>query len=122
MAQKLWSDCNEKTIEKVVEIALKCNILVGKWMIFSSNRNTAIDAYWRKIAVGIFKNRFGEKVYTAKVSPLNEDKASHVICIYTQNFCDQDQVLQLEHLLRRAGIFCFLQFKPDIFTHLGIYT
>ena len=55
------------------------------------------------------------------VSPYEEDAGAHVICIYTENFCDQEQVLQLEHMLRRAGIFCFLLFKPDIFTHLGIY-
>ena len=119
MAQKLWRECNEKTIENVVEIALKCRLLTGKWMIFPSNKNTVVDAYWRKIAVGIFNKRFGDKVTTAKVSPHNEDAWSHVICIYTDNFCDQDQVLQLEDMLRRAGIFCPLFFKPDIFSHLG---
>ncbi len=58
---------------------------------------------------------------TAKVSTAEKDEPRHVICVYNENFTDNAEVRELESRLRAIGIRCTMQYKPDVFTYLGVY-
>lgn len=62
------------------------------------------------------------KIWSAKVSPRDPSSNSrHVICVYNQNFTDEEQVVRLDSAIRAAGVKCVLYYKPDVYTYLGIY-
>ena len=46
---------------------------------------------------------------------------SHLICVYTDNYTDTDEVMRVEKQLRSLGIGGVLNYKPDIYTHFNIY-
>ena len=51
-----------------------------------------------------------------------EGRDPHVICVYNRrDFSDQDAIFELEDSIRRVGVKCRMTYKPDAFTHLGIY-
>ena len=45
----------------------------------------------------------------------------HVICVYTRDYTDEEDVMRVEQQLRMIGITGQLSYKPDIYTTLGIY-
>ena len=45
----------------------------------------------------------------------------HVICVYTEDYTDAEDVMRVERELRSLGITEVLFYKPDIYTHLNIY-
>ena len=45
----------------------------------------------------------------------------HLICVYTENYTDIEDVIRVERELRSLGISEVLFYKPDIYTHLNIY-
>ena len=52
----------------------------------------------------------------------NNDFEDHVICIYTPDYEDKDEILRVDDLIRKAGIRGVLRYKPTIFSVLGIYS
>ena len=46
---------------------------------------------------------------------------THLICVYTDNYADEDEVMRVEKELRSLGITGTLCYKPDIYTYLNIY-
>ena len=44
-----------------------------------------------------------------------------MICVYTDNYADADDVMRVERELRSLGINDVLYYKPDIYTYFGIY-
>eukprot|EP00092_Neocalanus_flemingeri_P037012 GFUD01040295.1.p1 GENE.GFUD01040295.1~~GFUD01040295.1.p1 ORF type:complete len:439 (-),score=165.05 GFUD01040295.1:19-1335(-) len=68
----------------------------------------------------------GPSVYMVKVSPVedidpNLARGEHVICVYNTDYKDTEQVMRVENLMRSAGVETLLNYKPDIFSALGIY-
>uniref|UniRef100_A0A671PLY7 Chromosome 11 open reading frame 68 n=1 Tax=Sinocyclocheilus anshuiensis TaxID=1608454 RepID=A0A671PLY7_9TELE len=45
----------------------------------------------------------------------------HVICVYNQNFTEEEQVMRLDAVIHAAGVKCVLYYKPDVYSYLGIY-
>lgn len=72
---------------------------------------------WFTVAKAVAAGKLGN---AAKVSPKKPDN-SHVICIYTKDFTDENDVRRVEKGLRDAGIHVGMQYKPDIYTSLNIY-
>ena len=52
----------------------------------------------------------------------NNDFEDHVICIYTPDYENKDEILRVDELIRKAGIRGQLRYKPTIFSVLGIYS
>ncbi|XP_016300195.1 UPF0696 protein C11orf68 homolog, partial [Sinocyclocheilus anshuiensis] len=62
------------------------------------------------------------KIDSAKVSPRDPRSDSrHVICVYNQNFTEEEQVMRLDAVIHAAGVKCVLYYKPDVYSYLGIY-
>jgi hypothetical protein len=106
------------TVEAIDNLALKTGILGGKWLVYRSRGE--IDSSWLTIARATFEETLG---IGAKVSTAEEDTAKrHVICVYTRNYLDLDDVKRIRGLLRDMGFTESLCYKPDIYTYLDIYS
>jgi len=57
----------------------------------------------------------------AKVSPRDREESTHVICVYTEDFTNEEQVRAVENGLRKIGVTSVMTYKPDVYTTLGIY-
>jgi len=97
------------------ELARRFNMLTGKWMVFAKHHQ--IDALWSRIANATHAGTLG---ISAKVSPRN-DAESHVICIHTRDYSDESDVDKVRFGLRRLGVQWKIGYKPDIYTHCGVY-
>jgi hypothetical protein len=61
---------------------------------------------------------------SAKVSTAAKDppEKPHVICVYTRNYLDLDDVKRVRGTMRNLGFTEPLCYKPDLYTYLNIYT
>ena len=90
---------------------------MGKWLIY---RNAAdIDETWKKIATALFNNELGT---SAKARTAMQKQRSHVICVYTHNYLDLDDVKRVREKLKEMGFTEALCYKPDLYTYLNIYS
>merc|ERR1711913_263068 len=120
-AMKEWEHLgSEATIADVYRLGEKYNITVGKWMLFQTSDR--VDTAWRRLVTALLGGTLGP-VVGAKVSPLDDldGDGRHVICIYTEDFLNKEQVMEAESCIRGAKLFGQLMYKPDIFTYFGIY-
>ena len=56
------------------------------------------------------------KVSTAKTNPLSSNKKIHVICVYTDDWKNRDDVMRVRDELRKLGIKQKILYKADIDT------
>ncbi|XP_045170817.2 UPF0696 protein C11orf68 homolog isoform X1 [Mercenaria mercenaria] len=102
----------------IKDLAIKYNVLGGKWLHFTS-QGGKVDHLWSLIASSVIKDDI--PCYAAKVSAHDDDDNSHVICIYNNDFTNNDEVLDAEKAIRNMGLKGRLMYKPDVYTYLGIY-
>lgn len=115
--EKLLSSGRAVTFQTVKELALNHNVLTGKWLMHLDS-GFKVDHAWECIAKAILDG----KISVAKVSPREPSSdGKHVICVYNENFADEEQVMQLDAAIRATGVKCPLSYKPDVYTYLGIY-
>ncbi|XP_041360569.1 UPF0696 protein C11orf68 homolog [Gigantopelta aegis] len=107
---------NQVTYENIKAIARNNKYLSGKWLVYRDVCD--IDAVWMTIANAVLANKLGQ---AAKVSGRDSDDDHHVICVYTKDFTDVDDVMRVKLMLRQLGVTGRLTYKPDIYTILGIY-
>merc|ERR1719470_365730 len=68
----------------------------------------------------------GKYVYMVKVSPVEDvnpsvSRGDHVLVVYNTCYTDTQQVMRVENRLRSVGLYLPLNYKPDVFSALGIY-
>ena len=61
------------------------------------------------------------KVSTALPSPLSTKSNTHVICVYTHDWTDEEDVMRVREELRKLGIVSNIPYKADIDTLEGKY-
>ena len=117
MLQKSGRSVNYESIK---EIACNHHVTAGKWLFFTDSGGK-VDHLWSLVASAVINNT-GRKIpcYSAKVSAYNDSK-SHVVCVYNEDFTNTEQVMDSERAIRKMGIKCKLQYKPDVYTELKIY-
>lgn len=106
---------NEKT---VMELVRNFNVTSGKWLFFVDSGGKG-DHLWSVVARGIINGTL--TCESAKISSLEDDSDQHVICMYNPDCTDMDQVMEAESSIRKLGIKCCMQYKPDAYTYLGVY-
>lgn len=79
----------------------------GKWMIFPSP--SYVDAIWNRIHKAVEEGQLGNYV---KVMGPNH-KGLYVICVYTYDYEDIDDVMRIREVLRVLGIRQLLSYKSD---------
>ncbi|XP_026990628.1 UPF0696 protein C11orf68 homolog isoform X1 [Tachysurus fulvidraco] len=115
--ERLQSSSRAITFQTIKELALNHSVLTGKWLMHLDT-GFKVDHAWECVARAILDG----KISMAKVSPrVPNSDSRHVICVYNDNFTDEEQVMQLDAAIRATGIKCPLSYKPDVYTYLGIY-
>ncbi|XP_077401256.1 UPF0696 protein C11orf68 homolog [Vanacampus margaritifer] len=115
--EKLVASGRAVNFETVKELALNHSVLWGKWLMHL-DRGFKVDHAWECVARAVVDG----KISSAKVSPHDPIKGGqHVICVYNDNFTDESQVVELDAHIRASGVKCPMSYKPDVYTHLGIY-
>eukprot|EP00088_Acartia_fossae_P025666 TRINITY_DN26467_c0_g1_i6.p1 TRINITY_DN26467_c0_g1~~TRINITY_DN26467_c0_g1_i6.p1 ORF type:complete len:238 (-),score=20.19 TRINITY_DN26467_c0_g1_i6:207-920(-) len=110
-----WSQSTREvqSIAKAFQLAYKYGILAGKWLINAPS--LTIDRLWERIV------ECENRKWQAKVSTRKAGENTHVMCVYTENFMDLEDVFKCESDLRDLGFKGRLAYKPDVFTYLNIY-
>jgi hypothetical protein len=97
-------------------LAVEYSVLGGKWMIFSNS--ASVDMDWSKVAEGVTSGILG---IVADVSTKPDDSGMHVICVFTKNYLDMDDVKRVRQGLRSLGFTKKLKYKPNAFTSCGVF-
>ena len=92
----------------------------GKWLIFVSSLN--LDALWTKIKNAVENGSLGGMAKApAKRNPPFQSSNHGVICVYTYDWEDVQDVKRIRQELRRLGIRRKISYKTDEDTEQGMY-
>ncbi len=93
----------------------------GKWLIFVPIER--IDKVWSQIESATEAGRLGEmsKVATAKPNFNATNSNAKVICVYTYDWMDKEDVIRIRQELRQLGITRKIPYKADEDTESGKY-
>ncbi|KAG6808554.1 hypothetical protein H0H92_003752, partial [Tricholoma furcatifolium] len=106
------------TVEALDALARAHSVLTGKWLIYA--KPYQVDDLWSRIVTKVVANAPSGIGARAKVSPARPEEP-HVICVYVDDYNNMGEVERVRVALRRVGVRWKIGFKPDIYTHLGIY-
>uniref|UniRef100_UPI00358E38BD UPF0696 protein C11orf68 homolog isoform X2 n=1 Tax=Myxine glutinosa TaxID=7769 RepID=UPI00358E38BD len=105
------------TFSVIKRLALDYEYLPGSWLIFLDS-GFKVDHAWACISRAVVDGR----LRSAKVSPsVKGSDQKHVMCIYSQDFTNEEDVFAVDGAIRAAGIKCPMLYKPDVYTYLRIY-
>uniref|UniRef100_UPI00358F21ED UPF0696 protein C11orf68 homolog n=1 Tax=Myxine glutinosa TaxID=7769 RepID=UPI00358F21ED len=105
------------TFSAAKRLALDYECLCGKWILYVDS-GFKVDHAWACISRAVVDGR----LRSAKVSPsVKGSDQKHVMCIYSQDFTNEEDVFAVDGAIRAAGIKCPMLYKPDVYTYLGIY-
>lgn len=93
----------------------------GKWLVFVDAGD--VDEVWAKIKRATEEGRLGDrsKVAAAKPNPNAPDPNERVICVYTHDWTDEEDVRRIREELRGLGITGKIPYKTDEDTLRGRY-
>ena len=93
----------------------------GKWLVFASVKS--VDGVWEKIKKATEEGGLGDssKVATARLNPNAVDSSKKVICVYTYDWTDKEDVMRIRTELRALGITWKIPYKSDEDTDKGKY-
>jgi hypothetical protein len=93
----------------------------GKWLVFALV--SQIDEVWAKIKLATEEGRLGcsAKVATARPNPNATNPDSKVICVYTYDWTDEEDVKRIRQELRQLGITSKIPYKADADTYAEKY-
>lgn len=94
----------------------------GKWCIFLNQSD--VDSAWEKVKNCIEKGKIGHKkvdtgLFLAKVSTklgATNHQNQHVICVYTHDYTNEEEINKTRETLRLLGFTKALQYKRDLET------
>jgi len=93
----------------------------GKWLVFVSTGQ--IDHWWERIKRATEEGNLGisAKAATARANSLATSSKTKLICVYTRDWQDQDDVGRVLRHLRELNVSWRLSYKTDDATISGIY-
>ncbi|KAJ5289071.1 hypothetical protein N7478_002101 [Penicillium angulare] len=103
----------------ILSLARGTGITAGKWMLFPSVQ--MVDSTWKTIVKALDK---GDVCADAKVATNDGSDQSRLICVYTEDFGDKDDVKRVLQMLAREQLFNPrerpIYYKADAYTLLEI--
>ncbi|KAG9699930.1 DUF1917-domain-containing protein, partial [Aureobasidium melanogenum] len=119
----------ERLREDILDLAVSSGITNGKWMLFPKPED--VNRVWKLVAEAVVDGRLGD---TAKVAPadppdlfsaIQKQKASHLVCVYTSDFSDLEDVRRVLEELIELGLAPraadgAIYYKTDVYTYLDI--
>lgn len=93
----------------------------GKWLLFVPVAE--VDSAWAKIQVATEEGRLGSsaKVATSRPNRNAKNPNKRVICVYTYDWTDVEDVRRIREELRRLGFTTKIPYKADEDTYAGRY-
>lgn len=95
----------------------------GKWLIFVPVEE--VDEVWAKIKNAVVDGLLGNRAKVASIYGARVDKFTgskrQVICVYTYDWTDEEDVMRIREELRKLGITETLSYKADADTMAGKY-
>jgi len=90
----------------------------GKWCIFCREKD--IDTLWAKIKeeVEVYNTFLGAMAATKLSS--KSHKGSYVICVFTRDWTNKEDVLEVKKKIKNLGINRIMRYKRDADTFDGI--
>lgn len=115
------------TFDTFETLAKKHNNQAGKWI--HHPKWDQIDEVWQRLVLDLAYGKFPKDTIALKISPINDleipgansSKNDHVVCIINRHMDDFKEVCEVEKALRGIPLRGELQYKPDIYSRLGIY-
>ena len=126
---------NKVTVEDVNGLAKQFSLLGGKWMLFLESDE--VDRVWeavvREMVLGGGLGACDEVKVSVKTTAtsVHQKSNNHVLIAYVKDYMDQEKVEEVLARLRKtvasSGVSLrstrrVFKFKPDIYTHLGLYS
>lgn len=119
----------EQLKEDILDLAVASGVTNGKWMLFPKPED--VNRVWKIVAEAVVDGRLGD---TAKVAPADppepfgaaqKQQASHLICVYTKDFSDLNDVRRVLEELIELGLAPraadgAIYYKTDAYTYLNI--
>ncbi|KAK4236932.1 hypothetical protein C8A03DRAFT_35131 [Achaetomium macrosporum] len=119
MLRKDLAKERRETVEDLRELAVACNVVTGKWMLFADPGY--VNDVWARVARATANNQLG---IGAKVETRVESEKARLICVYTRDFRDKDDVARVLNRMRELELVRpgrQIYYKSDAWTELGIY-
>ena len=93
----------------------------GKWLLFVKSEE--VDGWWNKIRESLLKGHLGStiKAATARPNPNATSSEIKVICVYSYDADDKEDVMRIRKALREIGVTWRIPYKLDEDTFLGRY-
>jgi hypothetical protein len=118
VTDKVWLWAHRDNDKPIPETELKSkdvgNNLIGKWLIYLSKGY--IDEFWIKIKKATEEGLLG---IGAKVKTSKSVERSYVICVYTKDYNNEEDVNRVREELKNLGILRPISYKRDIDTFMG---
>ncbi|KAH8661662.1 hypothetical protein BGZ60DRAFT_413637 [Tricladium varicosporioides] len=110
----------EAIVKRVLDTAVELHCTSGKWMLFCPPNE--INSVWEVVARAVANNELGS---AAKVAPDDgNDRKPRLICIYTKDFSDMEDVTRVLVKLKDLGVVDNrgknIYYKCDAYTYLGL--
>ncbi|PSR92325.1 hypothetical protein BD289DRAFT_428939 [Coniella lustricola] len=110
-------------VNDLLMLAKALKVRTGKWMLFIPPEH--VDDVWATVALATIRNELG---VAAKVAPRDAriPGKEHLICIYTYDFSDREDVARVLSRLKEFGLVRTgpgqkqIYYKADAYTYLGI--
>lgn len=109
-----------RTLEQnIFELAKETGVTSGKWMLFPSVNN--VDSIWKTVVTAMDKGKLGD---AAKVATDDGSGDVRLICVYTRDFSDKEDVKRVLKTLVETGLVNEesrpIYYKCDAYTYLDI--
>ena len=91
----------------------------GKWLIFVGSHN--LSRIWNKIKIAVEGGKLGGLAKAPRHSSRGQSSSIGVICVYTYDWTDCQDVKRIREELRKIGIIRKISYKTDDDTEQGIY-
>ncbi|KAF3046757.1 hypothetical protein E8E11_005854 [Didymella keratinophila] len=116
---RAWNQEAKALQQDLTKLAVETGVLSGKWMLFPMEPE--VNRTWKTVVEAVITDRLGP---TAKVAS-DEGKDERLICVYTKDFRDKDDILRVLRELEDLGLLGqdrSIYYKSDAFTYLDLYS
>ncbi|KAE8843265.1 hypothetical protein PTNB73_01310 [Pyrenophora teres f. teres] len=103
--------------ERITCLARETRVVSGKWMLFLKLED--VTRVWKQVVTSVIDNRLGRSCKVAT----DDGKNERLICVYTKDFEDAEDVLRVLKRLDSMGLIQAgksIYYKPDAYTYLDI--
>ena len=98
-ASREISKARRAAIQDLKDLATACNVVVGKWMLFPSS--SAVNKVWETVTRATANNELG---HLSKVDTADGSGQVRLICVYTEDFNNMDDVARVLKRLSQLGL------------------